>query len=342
MEPNSVSDAPAQSIVAVIARMSRRRRTTARCGRLTARRPPVKRRTAARPEKNRTPTLDRCDFMYINSNRYTCARPDPGGLPCRRPPTTRRPRPAARTGPTPCSRRSGAIRRLMDDPAIPPPRCGRAASKIFDLEMTRMRHGRSVSGTEGRDRRRGRAGADDRPHSCPLPRMGRVAAEPRASYRLIVRAGDKLGYEHDTEAVPERCLGRRVGVPGPVPDADAGGRPAAGVLPAATCSTRLRYVVRTGCQWRFLPHDFPPWTAVYQQARRWVAAGVFEDDRPRPADDPAAGRRAGRPSRPARSSTAGPCNRPRRAGPGRVRRGQEEEGVEGPHRRGYARAICWP
>src|SRR5262245_39280235 len=38
----------------------------------------------------------------------------------------------------------------------------------------------------------------------------------------------------------------------------------------------LRYVVRTGCQWDFLPHDFPPWTAVYQQARRWVAAGVFE------------------------------------------------------------------
>jgi len=30
----------------------------------------------------------------------------------------------------------------------------------------------------------------------------------------------------------------------------------------------LRYVVKTGCPWRFLPHDFPPWTAVYQQARR--------------------------------------------------------------------------
>ena len=38
----------------------------------------------------------------------------------------------------------------------------------------------------------------------------------------------------------------------------------------------LRYVVKTGCQWRFLPHDFPPWSAVYQQARRWVDAAVFE------------------------------------------------------------------
>jgi hypothetical protein len=24
------------------------------------------------------------------------------------------------------------------------------------------------------------------------------------------------------------------------------------------------------------PHDFPPWAVVYQQAQRWIAAGVFE------------------------------------------------------------------
>ncbi|MFO0960928.1 MAG: IS5 family transposase [Isosphaeraceae bacterium] len=38
----------------------------------------------------------------------------------------------------------------------------------------------------------------------------------------------------------------------------------------------LRYVVKTGCPWRFLPHDFPPWAAVYQQARRWLHGGAFE------------------------------------------------------------------
>jgi transposase len=38
----------------------------------------------------------------------------------------------------------------------------------------------------------------------------------------------------------------------------------------------MRYVVRTGCQWRYLPHDFPPWTAVYQQARRWWNARCFQ------------------------------------------------------------------
>ena len=39
----------------------------------------------------------------------------------------------------------------------------------------------------------------------------------------------------------------------------------------------MRYVVKTSCLWRFLPHDFPPWEAVYQQMRRWFEAGVFEE-----------------------------------------------------------------
>jgi transposase len=34
--------------------------------------------------------------------------------------------------------------------------------------------------------------------------------------------------------------------------------------------------VRAGASWRILPHDFPPWEAVYQQTRRWFSAGVFE------------------------------------------------------------------
>jgi transposase len=38
----------------------------------------------------------------------------------------------------------------------------------------------------------------------------------------------------------------------------------------------LRFVARTGMQWRFMPHDLPPWTAVYQQTRRWLTAGCFE------------------------------------------------------------------
>jgi transposase len=38
----------------------------------------------------------------------------------------------------------------------------------------------------------------------------------------------------------------------------------------------LRLLVRTGGQWRYLPHDLPPWPAVYQQMQRWIAAECFE------------------------------------------------------------------
>jgi transposase len=37
----------------------------------------------------------------------------------------------------------------------------------------------------------------------------------------------------------------------------------------------LRWIVHTGAPWRYLPGDFPPWQAVYQQTRRWLDAGVF-------------------------------------------------------------------
>src|SRR5947209_51058 len=38
----------------------------------------------------------------------------------------------------------------------------------------------------------------------------------------------------------------------------------------------MRWMVRAGAPWRLIPHEFPPWAAVHQQAQRWIAAGVFE------------------------------------------------------------------
>ena len=38
----------------------------------------------------------------------------------------------------------------------------------------------------------------------------------------------------------------------------------------------LRYLVRSGAPWRWLPNDLPPWEAIYQQTQRWLKAGVFE------------------------------------------------------------------
>lgn len=38
----------------------------------------------------------------------------------------------------------------------------------------------------------------------------------------------------------------------------------------------VRYMVRSGMPWRYLPGDFPPWHVVFQQGQRWLQAGCFE------------------------------------------------------------------
>ena len=35
------------------------------------------------------------------------------------------------------------------------------------------------------------------------------------------------------------------------------------------------YVTRTGCQWRMLPSNFPPWQTSYGYYRRWTRAGLW-------------------------------------------------------------------
>lgn len=35
------------------------------------------------------------------------------------------------------------------------------------------------------------------------------------------------------------------------------------------------YLLRSGCSWRLLPHDFPPWESVYAQFCTWKRKGIF-------------------------------------------------------------------
>ena len=35
------------------------------------------------------------------------------------------------------------------------------------------------------------------------------------------------------------------------------------------------YVVKSGCQWRMLPHDMPPWQTIYYHFRKWSADGTW-------------------------------------------------------------------
>ncbi len=36
------------------------------------------------------------------------------------------------------------------------------------------------------------------------------------------------------------------------------------------------YVLRSGCPWRLLPHDFPPWKTVFHYFRAWRIDGTWE------------------------------------------------------------------
>jgi putative transposase len=38
----------------------------------------------------------------------------------------------------------------------------------------------------------------------------------------------------------------------------------------------ILYIVRSGCQWRMLPCDFPNWSTVYGIFRRWRLAGLWQ------------------------------------------------------------------
>src|SRR4051795_9164299 len=36
------------------------------------------------------------------------------------------------------------------------------------------------------------------------------------------------------------------------------------------------YVLKSGCPWRLLPREFPPWETVYCWFRKWAMNGTFE------------------------------------------------------------------
>ena len=38
----------------------------------------------------------------------------------------------------------------------------------------------------------------------------------------------------------------------------------------------ILYVMRTGCQWRMIPKDFPPWDSVYHYYRKWQRDGTWD------------------------------------------------------------------
>jgi transposase len=59
-----------------------------------------------------------------------------------------------------------------------------------------------------------------------------------------------------------------------VPAAKPGGRPEQ--YPKREMLDAICYILRRGCAWRLLPHDFPPWQLVYQYCWRWRKDGTWQ------------------------------------------------------------------
>jgi transposase len=59
-----------------------------------------------------------------------------------------------------------------------------------------------------------------------------------------------------------------------IPPVKPGGRPA--VHPRRELVNALAYWARSGCAWRLLPHDLPPWQTVYHDWRVWRREGRWE------------------------------------------------------------------
>ena len=58
-----------------------------------------------------------------------------------------------------------------------------------------------------------------------------------------------------------------------IPPCQWGGRPRAHDMREVV--NGMLYVVRTGCSWRQVPHDFPPWETVYRYFRHFQRDGTW-------------------------------------------------------------------
>ena len=59
-----------------------------------------------------------------------------------------------------------------------------------------------------------------------------------------------------------------------LPPPKPGGRPI--TYPRREIVNAIRYVLRTGCSWRMLPHDLPPWRIVFHYFRTWRRDGSWQ------------------------------------------------------------------
>ncbi|HEX2107864.1 MAG TPA: IS5 family transposase, partial [Rubrobacteraceae bacterium] len=78
----------------------------------------------------------------------------------------------------------------------------------------------------------------------------------------------RRAYQSDLSDAEWSCLESYLPAP------KANGRPR--IYPLREILNAIFYVVKSGCAWRLLPHDFPSWKTVYHYFRFWRLDGTWE------------------------------------------------------------------
>ena len=78
----------------------------------------------------------------------------------------------------------------------------------------------------------------------------------------------RRAYQSDLSDAEWNCLESHL------PSPKATGRPR--IYPLREILDAIFYVLKSGCTWRLLPHDFPPWKTVYHYFRFWRLDGTWE------------------------------------------------------------------
>jgi len=78
----------------------------------------------------------------------------------------------------------------------------------------------------------------------------------------------RKAYQSDLSDAEWSCL------EGHLPAPKANGRPR--IYTLREILDAIFYVLKSGCAWRLLPHDFPRWPTVYHYFRRWRINGTWE------------------------------------------------------------------
>jgi transposase len=99
---------------------------------------------------------------------------------------------------------------------------------------------------------------------CPRPTAYRRPRSPRSA---AMSPASRRAYATDLTDTEWAILAPLI------PPAKRGGRPP---RERREILDAIAYVIRTGCAWRLLPHDFPPWQTVYHYVRLWRLDGTWE------------------------------------------------------------------